>query len=192
MSATTHQPDDREAGLGPPRFTLRALLVVVTLAGCLFGLMTALGGVWSMAILMFLCLIAAHVAGNSLGTRLRDRASRRTTDELRLPSSNPAPASVKLEVAAPHSLNQRVRLNRLTPVMTAGGALAGGALGGMLSAGVYPEAGAAAVGLGVISAAVLGAFAGFAASSFFSVARAALGEALREPAISRWSQHPPR
>jgi hypothetical protein len=192
MSATVPQHDDHEAGLGPPRFTLRTLLLAVTAMGCLFGLMTVLGSLWSMAILFFSCLIMGHVLGNSLGTTLRDRASRRVTREQGLAFSSVPPAIVKLEVAAPGRLSQRARLNRITLVMTFGGALAGGTLGGTLSALIYPDAGAAAVGLGVVSSAVLGAFVGFAASSFVSVARAALGEALRDPAIHRFSQHPPR
>lgn len=192
MSSTTPQHDDLEAALGPPRFSLRALLVAVTVLCCVFGLMTALGSVWSMAILLFLCLVLAHVLGNSMGTRLQDQASRRVALEMSL-DSHPS-SLVKLEVAAPRGLTERARLNRITLVMAMGGALVGGAVGGTLSAIIYPEAGAAAIGLGLVSSAVLGAFVGFTASSFVCVARAAIGEAMRDcnPAIRRLSKHPPQ
>src|SRR3990170_2437138 len=66
MSNPAIEPDQREAALGPPRFTLRALLAAMTLVGCLFGLMSAVGSVWSLVILLFAGLVCAHVLGNSL------------------------------------------------------------------------------------------------------------------------------
>ena len=38
--------------------------------------MAALGSSWSIIILLFGCLVAGHVIGNSLGTRLRNGAPR--------------------------------------------------------------------------------------------------------------------
>jgi hypothetical protein len=64
--------------------------------------------------------------------------------------------------------------------MTCGGAAAGAFLGGPGLAAVYPDAGAAAVALGVASSAVLGGFAGFLASSFLSVTLKAWREALAQ------------
>ncbi len=184
------QPDDQPVGIGPPRFTLRTLLLIVTLAGCLFGVMSALGTMWSMGMLMILCLIFAHVAGNSLGTTLRDQATRHAADERRERLlANPI-ALARPEAPVPGQLTKSSRLNRVTLLMTAGGAIVGGAFGGTLSARLYPEAGIAALVLGVVSAAVLGGFVGFTVSAFISVARAALGEALRncDPATGRFSK----
>ena len=59
-----------------PQFCLRTLLGGVTLCGGLFALMAALGPVWSGVLILSLSLVAAHVIGNSLGSRLRDAASR--------------------------------------------------------------------------------------------------------------------
>jgi hypothetical protein len=193
MTSLVPQPEDLPVSLGPPRFTLRTLLLAVTLAGCLFGVMQALGTLWSMGMLMILCLVFAHVAGNSLGTSLRDHATRQAAAERSDTLADHRPPT-KLDVTIPHQLTQRARLNRVTLVMAGGGAIAGGALGATVSAFVYPEAGVAAVGLGLVSAAVLGALVGFAASSFVSVARAALGEALGngDPAVSRFSNRPPQ
>jgi hypothetical protein len=190
MSAPVPQHDDHDGVLGPPRFTLRALLGAVTALGCLFGLMTALGTVWSMALVLFLTLIAAHVAGNSLGTKLRDRASRRGPGERPVdfqPGQRP-----KLEVVSPQPLTQRARLNRVTLVVAAAAALAGGALGGAAAAEIYPRAGAAALALGAGSSAILGAFVGFAVTSFVCVVRAAMREALCgcDPAVRPTAERP--
>jgi len=167
--------DEREAALGPPRFTLRTLLLAMTLLGCLFGLMTALGGQWSLVILLFSGLVLAHVLGNSLGTKLRDRAARRVDASAHDPRR---PAAPQPPLLPPGRLTQRVRFSRVTPATALAGGVAGAFLGGMVSAGTYPEAGAGAVALGVVSAAVLGAFAGFLTSSFLSVLRQAWREAL--------------
>jgi ABC-type antimicrobial peptide transport system permease subunit len=184
------QPDDRQVGIGPPRFSLRTLLLIVTVAGCLFGVMSVLGTLWSMGMLMILCLIFAHVAGNSLGTTLRDQATRHAAEERRERLLTNPIVAARHEAPAPSQLTKSSRLNRVTLVMTAGGAIAGGALGGTLSADLYPEAGIAALVLGVVSAAVLGGFVGFTVSAFVSVARAALGEALHncDPATGRFSK----
>ncbi len=184
------QPDDHQVGIGPPRFSLRTLLLVVTVAGCLFGVMSALGTIWSMGMLIILCLVFAHVAGNSLGTTLRDQATRQAADERRERLLASPITAARPEAPVPGQLTKSSRLNRVTSVMTAGGAIAGGAFGGTLSARLYPEAGIAALVLGVASAAVLGGFVGFTVSAFISVARAALGEALRncDPATGRFSK----
>ena len=178
MSHEMLEPVDRRDALGPPRFTLRTLLLVVTALGCLFGVMAALGSSWSILILLFGCLVAGHVIGNSLGTRLRDGAPR--YEKL-------ARASFDARIAAQHApatqgggLSRRVRLSRITLVMTFGGASAGAFLGGTGLAAIYTEAGAAAVALGVVSSAVLGGFVGFLTSSFLSVTLKAWREALAQ------------
>jgi hypothetical protein len=190
MSLTSHQDDLQGSEFGPPRFSLRTLLLTMTAVGCLFGLMSAVGATWSLLLLFFLCLVLAHVVGNSLGTKLRDRAGRRVEiDDL---NRAEAGALRPLEIAMPGRLTQHTRLSRITPIMSIGGALIGGTLGGTRFSEMYPDSGLAAVALGVISSAVLGSFAGFATSSFLSVARQALGEALGEgdPAAGRASHKP--
>jgi len=98
-------------------------------------------------------------------------------------------APIKLDVFSPQRLTERARLHRITLVITLGGAIVGSFLGGTTSVAVYPDAGPAAISLGAISAAVLGAFAGFAVSSFASVAHQALREALGDPTVHRRVQH---
>jgi hypothetical protein len=165
--------EDPDAVLKPPQFTLRTMLVVVTAVACLLAVMTAVGSFWSLAILLFLALISAHVAGNAVGTRLRNHSARRPTGPR---AAVPHPATPR-EFTSPKRLTVPARLHWITLVMAGGGALAGGYFGGSALAGNYPEATTAAVVLGVVSSGVLGGFAGFAGSSFVSVVRQALSEA---------------
>ncbi len=130
----------------------------------LFALMTALGMLWSLVLALGLGLVLAHVLGNSLGTRLRNSATRQTA-VARQSSPTTVPPLSSLIAAGPTRLTRRAKLNRITLIMTVGGALVGAELGALGSTLIYPEAVAAAV-LGVISAAVLGGFAGFLSSSF--------------------------
>lgn len=167
-------PEDSDGTLKPPQFTLRTLLIAMTALACLLAVMTAIGSWWSMAVLLVLALVSAHVAGNALGTKLRNHSARRRV----VPSSEPARRAVpRRDIASPQRLTQRTRLHWMTLVMSGGGALAGGYFGGSALAANYPEATTAAVMLGVVSSGVLGALAGFTASSFLEVVRQALSEA---------------
>jgi hypothetical protein len=176
MSHETLEPVDLPDALGPPRFTLRTMLLAVTALGCLFGVMSALGNMWSIAILLFGCLVAGHVIGNSLGTRLRDGAPRQSNRD----PSDARFARLPPSFADGGGLSRPSRLSRITLVMTFSGAVAGAFLGGTALAAIYLDAGVPAVALGVASSAVLGGFAGFLASSFFSVTLKAWREALTQ------------
>jgi hypothetical protein len=166
---TVAEPD---APLKPPQFTLRTLLVAMTVVGLLMGLMTTVGPVWSLPILLVLALVGAHVIGNALGTRLRDHATRDV-----LESAPPPRVAPLREIVAPKRLTEPARLHWINLVMTVLGAGAGSYFGGSALAASYPDATLAAVILGYVSSAVLGGFAGFALSSFASVMRQALSEA---------------
>ena len=133
------------AALKPPRFTLRTMLVFVTALCGVFALMSSLGMVWSAALGLLLCLASAHVLGNSLGTRLRDEATRHSAEQ-RLPRDEP-PMHLQ-EARASQPLTQRARLHRIAPASGVVGALVGGELGGILAAYVYPEAPPGALGAG--------------------------------------------
>src|ERR1700731_950167 len=126
------QDENRDAVLEPPRFTLRGLWIVITALGCLFGVMTAVGALSSAALVFFLALVAAHVMGNSLGTRLRDRSSRRGAAEKRADSQS-LPQSTR-QVIPPGRLAQRAQLKGVEFFMTLVGSTAGGSLGGIGSA----------------------------------------------------------
>ncbi len=168
-------PDEHDATLKTPQFSLRTLLVVTTVAAGLLALMMSVGAVWAMAILFFLALVGAHVIGNSLGTRLRDGAVARS--DVRSVVAGPVRASKQTTVPDPTRLQERNRLHWINGVFTIAGAIAGGYYGGTALAETYPEATMAACVLAYISSGVLGGFAVFAGSSFLSVVRQALSEA---------------
>ena len=174
MPCTLSQPTQSTV-LGPPRFSLRTLLTVVSAFCCLFAVMAAAGVVWSTALVLLIALVGAHVLGNSLGTKLRDEATRQALVEYGGRDATPRPTQAP--TSSPPGLAERARLHRTISVTSIAAAGLGGELGGMLAAYTYPESSVAAVALGVVSMAVLGGLAGFATSSFLSVARQALREA---------------
>lgn len=62
----------RPLPLGPPQFGLRSLLLVVSLAAVLLSLSQWMSPITFAALLLLVLSIAAHVAGNIIGSRLRD------------------------------------------------------------------------------------------------------------------------
>jgi len=183
MSAIGQQHDLDGSALGPPRFSLRTLLAGMSALCVLFALMAAVGTIWSLVLAFFLSLVLAHVLGNSLGTKLCSRQA--------LPAGNLPSVGVSVEHARPSRLALRTGLHRATTYMTLGGSLLCGVFGGAGLAAISPGASAGAVVLGICSSAVLGGFLGFTASSFFSVARAAIREALADPTLRQPVAHPP-
>jgi len=179
MPSTLPQEDSQGSALEPPQFSLRLLLWSMTAVGCLLGVMVAVGKFAALTLAFFIFLVLAHIVGNAVGTRLRDRASRATpiSDS---ESASDVPISPPIGVAGPERLTQRTRLTRITPIITVGGALIGGTLGGTRFFDMYPDSGWGAVTLGVVSSAVLGGFIAFVTSSFISVFRQAMREALAD------------
>ena len=179
MFPELQQPDSPEPALGPPRFSLRALLLAVSLLCGLFAVMAAVGMLWSAAIALFLGLILAHVLGNSIGTRLRDEATRQIAAERQA-------GPLRTTRAGAHECGCAAAADRTGPAAShhAGdGRLGRDRWAASSVAWDLPRSIRASrwrrPRLGVVSAAVLGAFAGFAASSLLSVVRQALAEAHR-------------
>ena len=65
-------PDDRRPGLSPPRFRLRTLLWLVTVACVLLTLLLSLDTYGVLFTILLVMAIAAHWMGAALGHRLRD------------------------------------------------------------------------------------------------------------------------
>jgi uncharacterized membrane protein len=174
ISKSDAPPERPDATLKPPQFTLRTLLVAMTVVGGLLAVMTAIGALWSLAILLVASLVAAHVLGNAVGTRLRDRSTELSRDA---PGTPPRPTTRPRYLPGPRRLTEPARLHWIALVLTVVGAGVGSYVGGSALAANYPEATMAALVLGYGSSAVLGGFAAFATSSFVSVARQAWSEA---------------
>jgi hypothetical protein len=126
---------------------------------------------WLAAAVLAGC-VAVHVAGNALGTRLRDETDLELSRRPRRVATEPLPAP-----SPPAQLQRRASLGGLVPVSAAIGGAAGGAAGSAALVCLVGSTPAGAV-LGGASSAVIGAFIGFLAASFIEIVRTSLREAL--------------
>jgi hypothetical protein len=151
------------------RVTYSWLAVVLAVAAAAIGWLGLAG--W-LAVVVVLASIGMHVAGNALGTQLRDATDRRLAPErLR------ATAAPQLPACRPTQLGRRASLGLLVPVSAGIGAACGGVAG---STALFLLASSSPVGaiIGGVSSAVLGGLFGFLAASFVEIVRTSLKEAL--------------
>ncbi|HZL90954.1 MAG TPA: hypothetical protein VFB96_21495 [Pirellulaceae bacterium] len=171
---------DLRPGLKPPQFSLRSLLLAVTLLAVVFALFNVLPPMVMAGLIFLLISILAHMAGNAIGTRLRDSSSRSTTDETQ-GRGHLAAASLRVApaLAAQTQLSQRRSLGWPVLAATGTGLLAGGGGGGawtFYSSG--PQLAAINIVVGAVAFAVLGGLAAFLIFSFAQVGVGALRQAL--------------
>jgi hypothetical protein len=169
--------DEQPGLLQPPQFRLRTLMLVTAICCGLFALFSIVSLLLSAFIVLFLLLVAAHVIGNALGTRLRDGAPAPSIDS-RDAGAAQHHAAVDFSTR-PQRLRETTRLERRTLVWTGGGAAAGGLVGGIgLSIVNWANISVPAVVLAALSSAVLGGLATFLAACFLTTIRTAWREAL--------------
>lgn len=150
--------------LHPPQFSLRALLSAVAAVSLLFAVMHAVGMIWATALAVLLLLVACHVAGNAIGTRLRDGATQASDNDPERPLA--APASRPAE-SSQGRLSQKHPICWMSLLSGGLGAVFGGLAGGGLVAALYwDRITIAAVTVSGLASAVLGALAGFLAACF--------------------------
>lgn len=123
-----------------------------------------------LAVVVVLASIGMHVAGNAIGTRLRDAADRRL-------ERVPGRAMPAVPRKAPSHLERHTSLGRLVPVSAGIGAACGG-VAGTTALVVFAAASLPGAALGGLSSAVIGGLLGFLAASFVEIIRASLREAL--------------
>lgn len=176
-------PGDAAEPPRPFQFGLRTMFAGVAMLSALFALMGAVGMVWSVILVWFLLLVVAHVTANAWGTRAGRRGVRSQPDDPRGESTAPADPPRQLTFEGAARLRETRRPGWPMFVVTAAGALSGGALAStalmLLS---LERAGYAGVVVGAVSAAAVGGFLGFLASSFLDVAGHAWREAAHGPA----------
>jgi hypothetical protein len=145
------------------------LAVVVGVACAAIGWLGIAGWI---AVAVLAASVAMHVAGNAIGTRLRDEADRGLAR-----SRGGATGTRALPEARPTRLEQRQSLGRLVPVSAGIGAVCGGAIGAtaLWALTACSPAGAA---LGGVSSAVIGGLFGFLAASFVEIVRTSLRDAI--------------
>lgn len=144
------------------------LTVVLGLACAAVGWLGMAGWI---AVAVIAASVAMHVAGNAIGTNLRDATDRRLERSLSSEATHPLPAR------PPAHLERRTSLGRLVPVSVCIGGTCGGLAG---TAALLRLASASAAGavLGGISSAILGGLFGFLAASFVEIVRTSIGEAI--------------
>jgi hypothetical protein len=133
-----------------------------------------------MAAVVVLASIAMHVAGNALGTRMREAADR----ERRARGPEMRPPSLPVVPAEPGRLERRETLGRLVPVSAGIGAVIGGLAGSMMLA-VFTRTSAPGAILGGASSAVIGGLFGFLAASFVEILRTSLRDGAAAMAADR-------
>ena len=145
------------------------LVVVVAIACAAIGWLGIAGWI---AVAVVIASVGMHVAGNALGTTLREAADR---DLSRLRHRTAVPAEVPRP--KPTRLERRQSLGRLIPVSAGIGAMVGGATGAAALA-TLTSASIAGAALGGVSSAVIGGLFGFLAASFVEIIRTSLREAI--------------
>ncbi len=167
---------DQSAGLRPPQFGLKAILVTTALAALILTSWRLQGPIVAASEVLLLLAIFAHVAGNSLGTKLREQtrlqgqANATTQDRL-----HPIAFAPKTDLAL------KQRLGWMLPLISCVGGTAGGGIGGNWLIRLNADQ----IGLGssilaYTSCAILGGFAGFVAYSFAKVTYQAVSQAHRD------------
>ena len=156
------------------------LAVVLAIAFAAIGWLVLAG--W-MAAAELLASVAMHVAGNAIGTRLREA----TDQDLALRRNAALPTSAPLPTSGPTHLERRSSLGRLVPISAGIGAACGGTAG-TLSLLWFTASSPAGALLGGGSSAVVGGLLGFLGASFVEIVRASLRESL---AAERAATRPP-
>ena len=154
--------------------------VVLAIACAAIGWLGLAG--W-MAAAVLLASVAMHVAGNAIGTRLREA----TDHDLALRRNTSLPAAAPLPASGPTHLERRSSLGRLVPISAGIGAACGGTAGTLSLLWLTASSPAGAV-LGGGSSAVVGGLLGFLGASFVEIVRASLRESL---AAERAATRPP-
>jgi len=186
-------PSDYRRPLRPPQFTLRALILLVTLLAVLFSLVNVLHPIVMAGLILLVLLIAAHVAGNVIGTRLREVGDRPVTKDGReIPPRRFNPAVDRASFAPPTDLARKISLGLPLLLVTTTGALAGGFAGGTWA---WLATGAdqwLSIAIGAIAFGFLGGFGSFAAFSFTQVLLGAWWQASRSASNLASSQRDAR
>ncbi|MDX1947846.1 MAG: hypothetical protein SFU86_20780 [Pirellulaceae bacterium] len=166
-------PADRRRTLRPPQFGLRTLLLTVTACAVLFALARWFSPITVAGVILLALSIAAHVAGNAIGTRLRDIGNE--------PSLPPRSGSPQPRDFAPVTrLGQKSSLGWPIVFGTGAGALLSGIGGGVWTLASGTESvGPLNVAVGIIAFGVLGGIGTFVVFGFVQVAIGAIRQALR-------------
>lgn len=162
-------PDDRRPTLKPPQFRLRTLLLGVGVCAVVFTSFQWLSPLGIVGVLFLMLCIAGHIAGNAIGTQLRENGDHPLPppdEETRRQLYRPATAA---EIGEATQLSRASSLGWVQWLATLVGILSGGIGGGVGAALLSRKFDESIVLLGVLAFATLGGIAAFVAYSFVQV-----------------------
>jgi hypothetical protein len=171
-----HFADDPTPALRPPQFRLRTLLVLIAVCAGLLALTQWLEPLTVVGIAFLMLSVAAHVAGNALGTRLRQH-----------PRSvqSPSTVSAKRALVRAEHFAPTTKLSHTSPLgwplfaATLAGLVAGGVGGGYWVIVTSPQPAAELnIAVGIVAWGVLGAIFSFIGVGFLQVATGAIWQSL--------------
>ena len=166
--------------LKPPQFSLRTLLLLVTGCAILFALVNVLPPLVIAALVFLLLSVFGHVAGNAIGTRLRELGGRPAKQRAGSQNDAQEVGEIGPPRCAPRTeLSRRQPLGWTAAIVTTAGAVAGAIGGGIWAAWlVANHLSIFAVLTGVLACGALGGFASFLACSFAQVGFSALRQSM--------------
>ncbi|MCA9247230.1 MAG: hypothetical protein KDA42_08955 [Planctomycetales bacterium] len=158
---------------------MRALLVGVSVAAVASALFVWVGAVWAIAILFFGSLIAAHVAGNWMGSKLRQHAHLAESPRREEVEAFAHLPKVKGE-HRPTKMQQHHRMGRIMLWSVVAISLTTS----LSSAGIVfwqyaDEISLAGIALSALAAGIIGGLGGYAVLSFIATTHTAWREAVR-------------
>ncbi len=162
----------RRQGLGPPRFGLRSLMLVVSGFALVLAVQIWAGPLAAATVAFFLLTIAAHMASTWLGHQLRHEAALRLDQEALSKTEESVPegetfVAQAVSEADQQYFRQHTGLGWQIVLSTLIGALLGALVGLLLMVrSLPPRASWAAWICGLAAFVTLGALGGFALSSF--------------------------
>ncbi len=175
-------PNDLRPGLRPPQFRLSTLMWLVAALCAVFALAGVVGPYGTLVLVLFVLAVFAHVAGNALGTRLRENGDRPQPPDdrtpLKLPLNRPP---LQDEFAPKTQLGERRPMPWTHLIVTCSGVLVGASLGGLLLTLLnWDRITIASMLFAIFACGVLGGLAGFGIGSFVRVMIGVQSQALRE------------
>lgn len=173
---------DRRPMLSPPQFHLRTLLLGVALCGLIFATIQWLSPAAFFGLLFLALCIAAHVAGNSIGTKLRENGDRPIPPQAPFDERFAPVPRDELPVAP--QMSHRTGLGRPQWIATIVGIALGGLCGGVGAILLSRHWDDSILALGVLSFGTLGGIFAFVGYSFTNVFWSAYQQAQRPPEIA--------
>lgn len=133
-------------------------------------------------LILFVLAVLAHVAGNALGTRLRENGDTPLAEDGQTPMQhvNLCRRTAKENFAPTTSLSRRRALGWTILIVTCTGIIVGAMLGGYLLTRISGELSMSSIGFAILFCGAMGGFVTFLTSSFLKVTFAAFLQSHRD------------